>query len=92
MFLHVLEARHLEAFRVWLKFNDGASGEVDLSDELDGPVFGPLRDPEIFRRLTLRHHTVSWDNGADFAPEFLRERLVRDADAGNVPHAISGAG
>ena len=89
MFLHVLEAKYLEAYKVWLRFNDGASGEVDLSDELDGPVFGPLRDPEVFRRFSLRHHTVSWDNGADFAPEFLRERLVQHANAGNLPQAAS---
>jgi hypothetical protein len=89
MFLHVLEAKHLEAYRVWLKFNDGASGEVDLSDELDGPVFGPLRDVEVFGRLTLRHHTLSWENGADFAPEFLREKLVQHADAGGLPKAAT---
>ncbi len=92
MFLHVLEARHLGAYRVWLKFNDGAEGVVDLADALWGPVFEPLEDVEAFRRFAVRHHTVSWENGADFAPEFLRDRLVQNADAGNVPHAIPRAG
>ncbi|MBI1983408.1 MAG: DUF2442 domain-containing protein, partial [Acidobacteria bacterium] len=46
MFLHVLEARYVRDYVVWLKFSDGAAGEVDLSAELDGPVFGPLRDIE----------------------------------------------
>ena len=75
MFLHVLEARYLSDHRVWLRFSDGTSGEVDLSGELDGPVFGPLRDVELFKRFTIYHHTLAWENGADLAPEFLHQRL-----------------
>lgn len=74
MFLHVLEARYRHGYTIWLRFNDGASGEVDLSDELDGPVFGPLRDLEQFKHFKIVRHTLAWENGADFAPEFLRER------------------
>lgn len=75
MFLHVLEARYLRDHSVWLRFNDGTSGEVDLGGELEGPVFGPLRDPEQFKRFRIAYHTLAWENGADFAPEFLRERI-----------------
>lgn len=75
MFLHVLEARYLRNHIVWLRFNEGTSGEVDLVGELEGPVFGPLRDPEQFKRFRIAYHTLAWENGADFAPEFLRERI-----------------
>ena len=40
MFLHVLEARYIRNFVVWVRFSDGTKGEVDLSAELTGPVFG----------------------------------------------------
>ena len=58
---------------MWLRFEDGTSGEVDLSRELLGPVFEPLHDPEYFSRVSLNHEigTIVWPNGADFAPEFL---------------------
>jgi hypothetical protein len=75
MFLHVLEARYVRDYVVWLKLSDGAAGEVDLSGELEGPVFGPLRDVEEFRRLGVACHTLAWPNGADFAPEFLGQRV-----------------
>jgi hypothetical protein len=26
-------------------------------------------------------HTIAWDNGADFAPEFLHDRMVEQAAA-----------
>jgi hypothetical protein len=75
--LDVIEARYLHDYTVWLRFEDGATGEVDLSAELHGPIFEPLRDLEYFRSFTVSPDlgTISWPNGADFAPEFLYERL-----------------
>jgi hypothetical protein len=75
MFLHVIEARHVRDYIVWLRFNDGTAGEVDLSEELEGPFFGPLRDPQLFKQFRLSYHTLTWENGADFAPEFLHEHI-----------------
>lgn len=73
----ILEARHVRDFVIWLRFSDGAEGEVDLAGELDGPVFEPLRDPDYFRLVTLNPslHTITWPNGADLAPEYLHERV-----------------
>ena len=76
MFLHILEARYARDYVVWLRFNDGTIGEVDLSAELVGPVFGSLRDLEKFKTFTVAYHTLTWPGGADFAPEFLRERVA----------------
>ena len=73
MFIHVIDAKHVSDYKVWLAFNDGSDGEVDLSDELDGEVFEPLRDKSFFKTFKLEGHTLAWSNGADFAPEFLKE-------------------
>lgn len=59
---------------MWLRFDDGVEGTVDLADELWGEIFEPLRDPVYFGRFTVED-TLVWPNGADFAPEFLHERL-----------------
>ncbi len=42
-----------------------------------GPVFEPLRDPAVFRQFQVHpeFHTLVWPNGADFAPEFLRDHV-----------------
>ena len=57
-----------------LRFNDGATRRVDLLPVLNGPIFLPLRDTELFSRVVLDPvaGTVVWPNGADFAPEYLR--------------------
>ena len=75
MFIHVIDAKYIEDYRIWLKFNDGAAGEVDLRTELTGEIFEPIQNLNLFSSFSLQGHTLSWSNGADFAPEFLRERI-----------------
>lgn len=77
MILHVVEARYVGDHRVWLRFDDGLAGEVDLAPAIHGQVFEPLRNPTYFARFVL-DDTLVWPNGADLAPEFLHE-LVRVA-------------
>jgi len=75
MIVRVTDAKLVRDFVVWVRFNDGSEGEVDLTGELEGPVFEPLKDPKAFAqfRLDPEVHTLVWPNGADLAPEFLHE-------------------
>lgn len=77
MFTRIVEAQYVADFTIWLRFDDGAEGEVDLSRELSGPIFQPLRNVQFFRRFELHPElrTLVWPNGADLAPEFLRDKL-----------------
>jgi hypothetical protein len=77
MILHVKEAKYLRDYKIWLRFNDGAEGEVDLSGELEGEMFEPLRDADVFKcfRVDPELQTVVWENGADLVPEFLYENM-----------------
>ena len=75
MYYNVIEAKHIRDYVVWVKFEDGTAGEIDLSSELWGPVFEPLKDPEYFASLSVAEYgTIAWPNGADLAPEFLYDR------------------
>lgn len=77
MILHVKEARYLHDYVLWLRFNDGIEGEIDLAKELEGEVFGPLKDKKKFQSFKVDPvlETIAWENGADLAPEFLHENL-----------------
>ncbi len=44
--IRVTDARYVRDYVVWLKFSDGTEGEVDLTEELFGEVFEPLKDQE----------------------------------------------
>lgn len=73
----VVEAHYVRDYTVWLRFEDGTEGEIDLSAELDGPIFEPLKDPSFFAqlRVNLDTGTIEWPNRADFAPEFLYAKV-----------------
>ena len=77
MILHVIKAEYKDDYRIWIKFNDDSEGIVDLKDELYGEVFEPLKDIGKFKsfRVDPEIATLVWENGADFAPEFLRDHL-----------------
>lgn len=74
---HLLEARYIAGYTIWLRFRDGTSGEVDLAPALRGPIFEPLRAEAYFREFALHpdFHTLVWPNGADIAPEYLYQHV-----------------
>jgi hypothetical protein len=78
MLTRISAARYLGGHSVWLRFNDGLEGSIDLSEDLVGEIFEPLRDEAFFAQVVFHPelHTLVWPNGADFAPEFLREKLL----------------
>ena len=63
-------------------FDDGSCREVDLTGELWGEMFEPLRDAAMFRRAAVNTElgTVVWPNGADLDPDVLYG-LESSADA-----------
>jgi len=73
----VIDAKYIKDFVVHLRFADGAEGDVNLQNELDGEIFQPLKNPSYFKRFRVHKElfTISWPNGADFAPEFLYGKL-----------------
>ncbi len=78
MIPRVVDARYVRDFMIHLRFDDGVEGDVDLENELEGEIFEPLKDPSYFRQFKVYKElfTISWPNGADFAPEFLYEKLT----------------
>jgi len=71
MFLHIIEVEYLENYKLNLKFNNNRIKEVNLEDELYGEMFEPLKDIKKFKNFFISHNTIEWENGADFAPEYL---------------------
>jgi len=73
----VVEARYVGGFVIWLRFRDNTAVEIDLESELYGPMFEPLREQAMFGQFQIHQefHTLTWPNGADFAPEFLHDNV-----------------
>ena len=85
MLKDVVAVRALGGYRVWLKFEDGLEGELDLGETLRfRGVFAKLKDEREFARVRVDPElgTITWPDGADLAPEELYRRLVELRDAG----------
>lgn len=69
-FQDVVEVECLRNYTVYVRFDDGLSGELDLSEFIGrGPVFEPLVDRKFFALAGIKGGTIAWPNGADIAPE-----------------------
>ena len=86
----IVEVEVTGDYALRLTFDDGAVRDVSLEGQLDGPVFEPLRDPEVFARVEIDSEsgTVTWPTGADLDPIVVYEgmpplnaRVVREAAA-----------
>ena len=77
MLKRVIDAKYIKDYRIWLKFNDGKSGEIDLAEKISwGEVFEPLRQNiNFFKNFKIVGSTIAWENEADLAPESLYELL-----------------
>jgi hypothetical protein len=69
-------ARVRGAYCVWVRFDDGCEGVIDLDDHLDRGCLLTVRDPAVFRLVEVQGGTLAWPNGVDLAPEVLHARLA----------------
>jgi hypothetical protein len=81
MLRDVVEARPVGGYRVYIRFDDGVAGEVDLAAVIrfEG-VFAPLRALDRFAEFHVAPElgTICWPNGADIAPETLYDAVLKD--------------
>lgn len=89
MAIDVVQVEALPGCRVRLRFEDGASGEVDVRSLIpfDG-VFAPLQDPDYFARVAVHSELgcVYWPNGADLDPDVLYAAATGAPLPGIVEH------
>ena len=76
----VIAMRLLGGYRLWLKFEDGEEGEVDMEPYLRPFVnaFKPLEDPAYFAKVELNPEwgTICWPNGVDLDPDNLQHHVT----------------
>lgn len=70
-FLEIVKAEYIDGYKVRLVFNNGECRIADLHDSFVGEIFAPLKDVDFFKRFEIKFNTIEWENGADFAPEYL---------------------
>jgi hypothetical protein len=71
------EVKALLNFRIWLRYDDGAEGEVDLSDLAGRGVFQAWSDTTFFNSVRLASHgAIEWGPEIDLCPDAMYLRLT----------------
>jgi hypothetical protein len=79
MLKDIVAVKPLGEYRLYLRFEDGAEGIVDLAEHLAfRGIFEPLSDPACFALVRVDNElgTIAWPNGADLDPDVLYSQLT----------------
>jgi hypothetical protein len=72
-----VEVKPRPDYRIWLRYDDGVQGEVDLSDLVGRGVFSRWTDPDVFGSVRVgAHGAIEWGADIDLCPDALYMRLT----------------
>lgn len=66
-------------YHVWIQFDDGLEGEVDLSYLVGQGVFKAWKSVDFFNqvRVDSKTDTLTWGEDIDLDPYVLREKISK---------------
>ena len=82
---NVTRVEVIAPYGLHLTFDDGLVRDVDLVDDLSGPMFEPLKDAAFFAQVFVDHGTVVWPNGLDLDPLVLHGDFEPAAPSAEQP-------
>lgn len=64
-------------YHVWIRFDDGLEGEVDLNHLVGKGVFDAWKSIEFFNQVRVdpKSDTLTWGEDIDLDPYVLREKI-----------------
>ncbi|MBR4474570.1 MAG: DUF2442 domain-containing protein [Oscillospiraceae bacterium] len=72
----------LDDMMMLIRFSTGETRLFDAS-QLEGRIFYPLREEQVFQNPMIDHGVVTWMDGEiDCAPEFMYENSYEYAEVG----------
>lgn len=76
----IVACKPLPHYRVWIRFDDGLEGEVDLNDLVGKGVFKAWESVEFFNQVCVdpQTDTLKWGEDIDLDPYVLREKISQD--------------
>ena len=81
-----VEAR--EGYRIWLRYSDGVTGEVDLSDFAGHETFAAWQDRAFFETVRLiEGGAIAWGEDIDLCPDALYMEITGKSVAEVMPGA-----
>jgi Protein of unknown function (DUF2442) len=86
MYWDVVEVKPRPGHSLFVRFQDGLSGLVRLTDEELIGALAPLRDERFFKRVFIDHGAVAWPGEIDLAPDAMHAELTAQREAALSTH------
>jgi len=81
MLKDIVSVQPMNDYRLFLRFEDGIEGTVDLAQiiRFEG-VFAPLKDRNYFLQVRVNPElgTIGWPNDADLDPDVLYSTITKE--------------
>ncbi len=72
-----VEVEPRDGFRIWIRYDDGASGVIDLSHLAGRGVFAAWNDPGRFEDVHIAPHGgIAWRSDIELCPDALYLELT----------------
>ncbi len=73
----ILEARPLDSYKLWLKFEDDTAGDIDLSHLAGKGVFTLWNNYEDFKKFSIENgRSLTWSDEIDIDADSLYLKLT----------------
>jgi len=76
-----IEVKALTRYKIWVKFEDGVSGEVDLSDSAGKGIFKFWNEGDNFEKVFINKETggIAWNNELEICPDTVYEQIKSES-------------
>ena len=79
MYWDVVAVKPEPNYSLSVRFQDGLSGRVQLSQEDLTGALAPLKDASFFEQVFIDNGAVAWPGDIDLAPDAMYEDIARES-------------
>lgn len=72
--MNIAEVVPKDNYMLYIKSDDGQTGQFDVKPYLESEAFAPLKDISEFVRIHNGKYFVEWDCGADLSADTIQAR------------------
>lgn len=83
----IIKCKPHDNFKLWILFDDGVEGEVDLKSLVGKGVFSAWNSIDFFKSVYIdkKTDTVAWGEDLDLDPYVLHDRIISNKNQKNLP-------
>ncbi len=85
-----IKVKAIEKYRIWVQFDNGISGEADISDVAGKGIFKLWDKGNTFNRVFINRETdgIAWNEELEICPETIYLQILKTGKTSKSPLKI----